>query len=333
MRIFAVSGTVKPQISAILGARWPTIFDGAAHFILLFVVEDIAAALYELFLNGVVNRVLGDDRLFGRADEAVIERFGVNDGVDGDLNVCRLVDDGGGVARADAERRFARAVRAAHHAGAARGEDDVRRLHERVRHFEGGNVDPADDALGRARLDSCVKHDFRRGDRALLCPRVRRDDQRVAGLERDQRLVDRGRSRVGRRDDRGDDADRLGDLLDAETLVVLEHTASLDVLVRVVDVLGSIVVLDHLVLDHAHAGFGYGHLGQRNAGIVRGKRGGGENPVHLLLRIFGVLDLRRLDPGDQPVQHFAVALILRLFHLDGRFGLDLFCAHHQSSLI
>ena len=25
--------------------------------------------------------------------------------------------------------------------------------------------------------------------------------------------------------------------------------------------------------------------------------------------------------------------MLRLFHLDGRFGLDLFCAHHQSSLI
>ena len=49
------------------------------------------------------------------------------------------------------------------------------------------------------------------------------------------------------------------------------------------DVLGGVVVLDDLVLHHAHAGLSLGHLGQRNPGLVRRHGRLLADLVHLLL--------------------------------------------------
>ena len=54
-------------------------------------------------------------------------------------------------------------------------------------------------------------------------------------------------------------------LLDAVGLVLLDDTAGLGILVGVVNIFGGVVVLDDLVLHHAHAGFLHGQLGQRDA--------------------------------------------------------------------
>ena len=271
---------------------------GAAHLVLLFLVEDVAAARGELRLDRVVHLVLGDDGLLGRTDQTVIEGLGMDDGVDRNGDVRRRVDDGGGVARADAERRFARAVRAAHHAGAARREDDVRRLHQRGGHVQRRNVDPADDALGRARLDGGVEHDFRRGDGAALCARVRRDDDAVARFEADERLEDRRRSRVGGRDDRRDDADRLCDLLHAVGGILFDHAARLHILVLVVDILCGVVVFDDLVLHDAHAGLGDSHLRERDTLVVCSQRRRPEDLIDLFLGVGGKLFLRLPDLFD-----------------------------------
>ena len=238
----------------------------------------------------------------------------MDDRVDGVDDVAARVEDRRGIARADAEGRSPRAVGRLHHAGTARREDDVHFLHEEVRLGERRLLDPGDDVLRSARLDGGVKDDLRSRDRAVLGPRMGADDDAVARLEREERLEDRGRGRVGGRNHRADDADRLGELLDAHRLVLLDDAARLRVLVGVVDVFRRVVILDHLVLDDAHARLGNRHLRQRDALAVRRKGGGLEDLVHLLLRVRRVRLLRRADTRKRRLE--LRHLFIRLCRLD-----------------
>ena len=209
----------------------------------------------------------------------------MDDGVDGDLHVGGVVDDDGRVTGAHAQGGLAAGVGRLHHARATGGQDDVDVAHHNVGELDGGNVHPADDLLGGAGLDGGLEHQLGRGDGAPRGRGVRGDDDGVAGLQADQRLEDRGGGGVGRRDDGAHDADGLGDLGDAVGLVVLDHAAGLGVLVGVVDVLGGIVVLDDLVLEHTAAGLLDGHLSQRDTRLVRGHGGLEEDLVDLLLGV------------------------------------------------
>ena len=283
-------------------------------------VEEVAATLRELGLDGVVDLLVGDHRLLRRADHAVVEGLRVDDRVDGVDDVTARVENRRRVAGADAEGRRAGAVGGLHHAGTSRREDDVGLLHEEVRLRQARRLDPADDVLRGACLHGRVQHNLRRRDRGVLGARMRTDHDAVARLEREQRLEDGSRSGVRRRDDGADDADRLGELHHAARRVLLDHAAGLRVLVGVVDVLGRKVVLDDLVLDDAHAGLGDGHLGEGDALAVRRKRRGLENRVHLLLRVRRVLLLRRSHARKG-------CLEFRDARIYGRFR-DLVCAFH-----
>ena len=292
--------------------------DGLAHFFRLFGVQEIAPARLELLLHLVVHFVKDDDGLLRRADHTVVKGLGVDDAVDGKQDVRALVDDGGSVARADAHCGFAGGICRLHHAGTARRQDDVRLLHEGVGHLEGGDVDPSDDAFGRARFDSRFQHDPGSLDGALFRSGVGADDDSVAGLQRDERLEDGGGSGVGGRDDRAHDAHGLGDLLDAERLVLFDDAAGLGVTVGVVDILGGVVVFDHLVLDDAHARLLDSHFGKRDALLVGSHRGGEEDRVHLLLRVVGELPLRLTHAGYGLFQLFDVVhdlILFGLFHI------------------
>ena len=296
--------------------------DGVADLGDLVALEEVAAALLELGLDLVVDLVEDDDVLLGGADHAVVEGLGVDDRVDGELDVGGVVDDGGVVARADAQGGLAGGVRGVDHARATGGEDDVGGAHELGGHVEGRDVDPVDDALGGAGGLGGLAHDAGGLGGALAGARVRGDEDRVAGLQGDERLEDRGGGGVGRRDDGGDDAERLGDLLVAEGGVVGDDVARLHVLVLVVDVLGGIVVLDDLVLHDAVTGLLDGHLGQRDAGLVGGHGGLIEDLVHLLLgerRELGLRDahlldalLQRLDAVDRGPDDVCHAFLLFL---------------------
>ena len=143
------------------------------------------------------------------------------------------------------------------------------------------------------------------------------DDDAVAGFQADQRLENRRGGRVGGRDDRADHADRLGDLDGAVDLVLLDHAAGLGVAVGVVDVFRGKVVLDHLVLDNAHACFLHCHLGKRKSFTARGGGSREENRVYLFLTVGGKFLLRRLDAGKRFFKGF-YALYDRI----------LFCTHN-----
>ena len=247
--------------------------NGLADLVQFIALEEVAASCGELILDRLINAVEHDDRLLGCANHTVVKGLGVDNRVDSEKHIRGVVNDRGGVARADAECRLAAGISSLHHAGAAGRENDVRFLHQEVGHFQAGHINPGDNALGCARFNRSFQHDLCSRDGGLLCSRVRADDDAVARLQRNQRLEDSGRGGVGGRDDRSNDADRLGNLLDAVGRVLFNDTAGLRILVCVVDVLSGIVVLDDLVFDHAHAGLLHCHLGKRDALLVCSRRG------------------------------------------------------------
>ena len=235
------------------------------------VAEEVAAHLAEESLNLVVNAVENDYTLLGSADHTVIESLGVDDRADGESQVGRLVDDRGRIAGADAESGSARAVSGLNHAGTARRENKIALLHKEVRLGERGSFDPTDDLFRRTSFDGCVENNLRRGNRRVLRTRVGADDNAVTRLKSDKGLEDGSRSRVRRRNDSSDNADRLGDLLDAGGLVAVDYAASLNILESVVDKFAGVVVLNNLIFNNAHAGFFDSLLSERDSGAVGGE--------------------------------------------------------------
>ena len=77
-----------------------------------------------------------------------------------------------------------------------------------------------------------------------------------------------------------------GNLLDAERRVFLQHADRLGAAVGMIDILAGVVVLNHLVFHHAHAGLLDRHFGQRNTRLVGRHRRLKEDVIHLFLREF-----------------------------------------------
>ena len=303
--------------------------NGLADLFRLFFVEEVAAALLELILHSLVDLVQHDDGLLGGTNHAVVEGLGVDDGVDSQHHIGGVVDDGRGVAGANAQGGRAGGVGSLHHAGAAGGQDDVSLGHQGVGQLQVRNVNPTNDALGSASLHSGLQNDFCSRDGALLGTGMGADDDAVTGLQGDEGLKDGGRSGVGGGDNGADNTDGLGNLLGAVGGVLLDNAAGLGVLVGVIDVLSRVVVLDDLVFHHAHAGLLHSHFGQRDTLEVGSHGGGAEDFVHLLLGVGGEHLLRLAHPGKHSfeclrvlhnfVSHFRVHEILHPFF-------KLFCA-------
>ena len=274
-----------------LGVQSAVDDDGLTDLLALILVQDVAATGQELGTDSLVDVVHDDDALLGSADHAVVEGLGVNDGGNGQLDVSGRIDDSGDVACADAQSGLAGGVSSLDHAGAAGGQDQVGLLHDVVGHLQRGLVDPEDDAFGCAGCNSCLGNDLSCLHGALLCTGVGGDHDAVTGLQADQSLEDCSGSGVGGGDDSADQADGLSDTLNAVGRVVLDNTTGLGVLVGVVDVLGSVVVLDDLVFHDAHAGLLDGHLGKFDTGFVSGGGSSQEDLVDLLLGVGGELGL------------------------------------------
>ena len=106
----------------------------------------------------------------------------------GEYDICGIVDYCGGVARADAESRFAGGICCLDHSGTTGGKYYICLLHEEIRHIKARNIDPVDDAFGSAGFYRGIKNGLSGGYCTLLCSRVRADDYRVTGLEGDKAL-------------------------------------------------------------------------------------------------------------------------------------------------
>ncbi len=120
---------------------------------------------------------------------------------------------------------------------------------------------------------------------------------------------------VGGGDNRRDHADGLGDPADTKGLVLLDYTAGFGIFISVINIFGGVVVFDHLILHHAHAGFLHGQLGQGDALLVGSDGGRQENAVYLLLGIGGKALLRRAHAGNRSLQLFYAVNDFIIFHL------------------
>ena len=299
---------------------------------LLVRVHEVGLAALEFLDERRVDVLVGDDGLLGGADHAVVEVLGEDQIVGGAHDVDVLVDVGRRVAGAHAEGRLARRVRGLDHAGAAGGQDggDAGVLHQRAGRLDRRVLDPLDAVLRGAGLDGRVTHDAGRLDRALLRARVEAEDNRTAGLEGDERLEDRGGGRVGDRGNAGDNADRLGDLVDAHHVVLADDADGLLAGQVVGDVLAGEDVLGGLVFHEATAGLVDGHLGQHEVLVQRGDRRLGDDAVDLLLIQFLKLVKRLQALLDQGVDlGLGRCLLLLGARLGGSLGLRCFC--HESS--
>ena len=97
---------------------------------------------------------------------------------------------------------------------------------------------------------------------------MRADYNSVSCLKRNKCFEYSGRCRVSRRYNRSDNADRLGDFLNAELLIFLDDTACFGVLVRIVNVLCGVVIFNNFIFYDAHARFLYSHFGKGYARFI-----------------------------------------------------------------
>ena len=153
----------------------------------------------------------GQHELLVRADDAVVERSAGDDLLGGVLKVDVAIDDDRHVAGADAVGRLARGVGGLHHGAAAGRDDDVRGLHQRLRGLDGAVGDHLDEVLGGAVLLQDLPVGARQVARGRLRLGMRREDDRVAGLEREHGVAHRRHDRIRDRAHGGNHAHRLSD--------------------------------------------------------------------------------------------------------------------------
>src|SRR5699024_4332380 len=89
--------------------------------------------------------------------------------------------------------------------------------------------------------------------------------------------------RIGGRNNSSDQTNRLGNLLNAVSGILLNESAGLGVFICIVNILGSVVVLNNLVLNYTHAGLLFSHLCQRNSCLVCCHGSGKKDFVYLFL--------------------------------------------------
>ena len=175
-------------------------------------------------------------------------------------------------------------------------------VHQAAGQIHGRLVNPANDIRRRAGLYRRAQHDLRRTVGGVFRPRVRGENDAVAGFEANQRLKNGGGGRIGGGDNPADQADGFGNGHGAKGVIFRQHPAGFLIFIGVVDIFGGKVVFDDFIFHDAHAGLGNRHFGQRNAGIGGGQRGGAEDFIDLLLRKAGIGLLRLSYPRDQGIE-------------------------------
>ena len=283
----------------------PTIYDDSLTNLFGFHrIKEIASACRKLCLNNIVDAFKHDNRLLGRADHTVIEGLGVNDRVNCKKNVCGFIDNCGRVTCTNTESRLAGRIRSLNHSGTTGREDDVCLLHYGVSHIKRRYIDPIDDSFGCSCCYCGFKNELCSRDGRVLCSGVRADNNGITSLECEQALEDCGGSGVSRGDNGSNNADRLCDLSDTESLVLFDHAAGLGFLVSVINIFRSVVVLDDLVLYDAHSGFLNRELCKRDSCLVCSGSRCQEDLINLLLSIGCENLLCRSYTSDRTVKCF-----------------------------
>ncbi len=251
----------------------------------LFVREQVRPHPLELRDGGVVDLVVDDAGLFGGADHGGVEGLRDEDVDDGAPDVGCAVQVDGSVAWTHTEGGLAGGVGESDDLLPAGDPDevDLRMLEQVMGDFVSGVGDDLERAGRHAGGFSRRAQDLHR---ALARPhgeRRRSEDDGIAGLRGDDRLVQHGGGGVGDRGDGQDDADGFGDTDDAVFDILLDDSDGLLVLEVVVEKLGRHVVLDYLVLEDTEPGLLDRHRCEFRGRPDAGPHHGFDDRIDLLL--------------------------------------------------
>ena len=207
----------------------------------------------------------------------------MDNGVNCKTDICTVINDGRCISRSNTNSRFTGGVSCLNHSRTTGCKDDIGVLHNHVGQLKARDIDPSDDSFRCTSGNSCIQNNFRCFNGRLLGTRMRADDDCVTCFQRNKRFKDCCGSRVGSRDNCGNQSYRLQDLLDSVCLVFFYNTTCLCVLVCIINILCCVMVLDNLIFHDTHACFFNGHFGKWDTHFVGGSSSCLKDLVNLLL--------------------------------------------------
>ena len=155
--------------------------------------------------------------------------------------------------------------------------------HQLVGRFDCRGSDTGNQPLGRAHLLRGVRQQRGRFAGTAAGARMRAEDDRIAGFERDQGFVDRRGRRIGRGQHCRDDADGLADLDNSVLRAFAKHADRAHPAHALRQQIGGEHVLREFIGGVAVTGFLYGDLGKALRMIAGGGGDGFDDRVNLRL--------------------------------------------------
>ena len=164
--------------------------NGLPYLFCLFSRKEIAASVCKFLFHCFIHLIQHDYRLFRCTDHTVVKGFGVDDGVHRQQNIGGIIDNCRGISCAYTYCRFSAGVCGFYHSRASCCQDDIRFLHNQVRHIQAWHINPADNFFRRSGCHCCFQYNFGCCYGAFLCTGVGANDDTVTGFQRQQALKD-----------------------------------------------------------------------------------------------------------------------------------------------
>ena len=112
---------------------------------------------------------------------------------------------------------------------------------------------------------------------------MERENNRIAGFQRNQGFENGGGSRIGRRHNTANYADRIGNFSNTGYIVFADDTHGFQIAQAAHDVFAGKQVFRRLILKHAASRFFHRVHGEYTMFVQRGDRGFGHNKINLFL--------------------------------------------------
>ena len=250
-----------------------------------FFVGKVHAVRFEFFGQLFVNLFIGNHRLLAGAHHAVVKRFRHHNIVCHLFDVRRFFNISRYVARPDAERRFTARIRSFYHRIAAGRQNrcHARMLHQRGSAFHRRLFNPLDTVFRRTGRNRRIAHNTRCMGGTLLGGRVERENNRIAGFQRNEGFENGGGSRIGCRHNTANHADRIGNFSNTGYIVFADDAHGFQITQAAHNVFAGKQVFRRLILEHAASCFFHRVHGEYTMFVQRGNGGFGNNKVNLLL--------------------------------------------------
>ena len=246
-----------------------------------------------------------DSRLLTCAQDTVVIAPALDDHGDSGIQIRVPVNQRLNIAGAHAEGGPAAGVCRFDNAGAASGDAGIAHRHCKAGDLHGGIVHNLDEIDGSAQPLQFAPHIRNAFNRGILGPGMGADNDGVAALQGDHRILGGRHRRIGGRTQGGNHANGLCNLHQPLLFDVIDDPPALYAFELVPAVPGLITVLGNLVLIFAHAALFHRHPGKLLGVVVDHFADGPHHSINLLLGVFFKDLLRRTAAVDKGLHIFS----------------------------